>query len=165
MIEQQLEILGAFLVDKLRKELLEQGHRSTGKLMDTMRYEINNKGDTFEILIYAQGYAKAINNGTPPGNWVNLQDLADWVERKGIASGEKDIKRAAFFIRKKIFEKGTPTPNSFNFSSNGRRTDFIGAVMDANQKVIVAELFKVFSKSVIFTLSNLVKRNKQIFTG
>lgn len=165
MIKQQLEILGAFLVDKLRKELLQQGHRNTGKLMDTMRYEIKNKGDTFEILIYAQGYAKIVDQGFGPGKYVSVQALAEWVEQKGIASGEKEIKSAAFAIRQKIFQEGSPTKNAVNFSSNGRRTDFIGAVMDANQKVIVAELFKVFSKSVIFTLSNLVKKNKQVFTG
>jgi len=165
MIEQKLEILGAFIVDKLRNELLEQGHRDTGKLMDSMRYEVKGKGDTFEILIYGQGYAKIVDQGFGPGKMVSVYALAEWVERKGIASGEKEIKSAAFAIRQKIFQEGSPTKNSVNFSSNGRRTDFIGAVMDANQKVIVAELFKVFTKNVIFTLSNLIKKNKQIFTG
>ena len=165
MIEQQLEILGAFIVDKLRKELTDQGHRNTGKLIDTLRYEVKKKGSIYDIIIYGQGYAKTVDQGLPPGVKVNVYALAEWVEQKGIASGEKEIKSAAFAIREKIFQEGSPTKNAANFSSNGRRTDFIGAVIDANQKVIVAELFKVFSKSAIFTLSNVIKKNKNIYLG
>ena len=164
MIKQKLEILGSFIVDKLRKELLEQGHRSTGKLIDTMRYEINKKGSDYEIIIYAKDYAKIVDQGFGPGKFVNVFALAEWVEQKGIASGEKDIKSAAFAIRQNIFKQGMPTNNSINFSNNGRRTDFIGAVMEANQKAIVNDLFKIFSESAIFTLSNAIKKNKNIYS-
>ncbi len=164
MIEQQLEILGAFIVDKLRKELLEQGHRSTGKLMDTMRHEVKKLGSGYEIVIYAKDYAKIVDQGFGPGKMVNVFALAEWVEQKGIATGEKEIKSAAFAIRQNIFKQGMPTNNSLNFTSNGRRTNFIGAVIEANQKAIVSDLFKVFSKNAIFTLSNAIKKNKQIFS-
>ena len=72
----------------------------------------------------------------------------DWVGRRGIASGNKEIKNVAFAIQMKIFKEGTPTQGSFKFSPNGRRKGFIDFVIDNELDPIIDqigdEVFKEF---------------------
>jgi hypothetical protein len=98
------------------------------------------------ISIVANDYAKYVDQGQPRGTWVSLEALAKWVEIKGIASGEKEIKSAAFAIRNAIYREGTPTRGSYQFSKNGRRKDFIQVVLDENLQAITEKLTEIFSK-------------------
>lgn len=164
MLKEKLNILGAFITDKLRKELLDQGHKNTGALMDSIRYEVKASGNNVELIFYAKGYSKFVEYGFGPGKWVNPFALAEWVEQKGIATGEKEIKSAAFAIRQNIFKQGMPTDNAYKFSTNGRRTGYIQAVIDENGKVIIDKLFKIFTESFIFTLSDAIKKSNNVFT-
>ena len=120
MLKEKLNILGAFIVDKLRKELLDQGHKNTGALMDSIRYEVKASGNNVSLLFYAKGYSKFVDEGIRAGKWVNPYALAEWVEQKGIATGEKEIKAAAFAIRYSIFKQGSPTKGAYAFTTNDR---------------------------------------------
>jgi hypothetical protein len=163
MIKEALQMIGDFIVDKLRNELEQQGHRNKGVLQDTMRAEVSESGNGYEIVIYAKDYAKYVELPMEAGKWVSVYALAQWVEEKGIATGEKEIKSIAFAIRRKMYDEGRPTKGSLKFSKTGRRDGFIEVVMDENTKLIVqmvAEQLGILSRTAI---TNVVQRNKQIF--
>ena len=159
-IEDLLDLVGEFFVDKFREELIEQGHDNTGRLFETMRFETNGV-DT--INIFMQDYAKYVDSGIRPGKLVSVYALIEWVEQKGIATGEKEIKNAAFAIRRKIMNEGSPTSNAFNFSENGRRTGFIQAVISAEQKKALTLIRKELGRFSSGFFDNVIKRNRNIF--
>jgi hypothetical protein len=162
-IKAGLQLIGDFLVQKLREELEGQGHRDTGALIDSMKSTVKMGSTAFEIEIYAENYAKFMDTGFGKGKWVSVYALAEWVERKGIATGVKEIKSAAFAIRRKIFEEGSPTKGSYAFSSNGRRQNFINVVLDENASIIFEQVLEVFAEMTEITLTNTIKKNKQTF--
>lgn len=158
LFKKGLIIIAEFIVDKLRNELEQQGHRNKGTLIDTMTYEIKDTSNGYEIIIIARDYAKYLENGIPSGVYVNIYALAEWVESKGIATGEKEIKNIAFAIRQKIFQEGSPTKGSLKFSSTGKRNEFITVVLDENTKIIVEKVSQLFGRIVNLEVENIVKR-------
>ena len=92
MVQSKLNILGSFIVSQFQEELREQGHDNTGKLIDSLKPEVVILGDAWEVRIVGLDYAKFVNYGIKPGKKLNPFALAKWVEQKGIASGEKEIK-------------------------------------------------------------------------
>lgn len=163
MIVKKLHILGAFLVDQLRSELEAQGHNNTGELAASIRYKIEANTNGYEIVFTAKDYAKFVNNGIRPGKWVSVIALAKWVEQRGIASGDKEVKAAAFAIQRKIFQEGSPTKNAFNFSKNGRRTEFVEFIFAENEKFILSELLAIFSDEITSRLDNVLKANREAY--
>ena len=159
-IEDLLDLIGAFFVDKFREELVMQGHENTGKLFEMMRFE-TNKTDT--INIFMQDYAKFVDSGIRPGKLVSVYALMEWVEQKGIASGEKEIKSAAFAIRRKIEQQGSPTNNAFSYSSNGRRTGFIEVVVAEESKFVLSLIQEELGQFSSGFFDNVIKRNRNIF--
>jgi len=159
----RLHILAAFLIDQLRKELEAQGHNNTGELAESLRYEIKSTSDGYNIVFYGKDYAKFVNNGIRSGKWVSVMALAKWVEERGIASGDKEIKAAAFAIRQKIYNEGSPTRGAFAFTSNGRRTEFVEIVFAQNEDYILKELFAIFNDEITSRLDNVLAQNKAAF--
>lgn len=155
-----LSMIGEFFIEKFRDELVIQGHDATGTLFNTMRYEIKG-GDTVEI--YMQDYAKFVDSGIRPGKLVSIPALIEWIEIKGIASGQRDIKNAAFAIRRKIQQEGSPTRNAFSYSQNGRRTGFIRIVADEHGKFILNLVREELGRFSNAFFDNVIKRNRAIF--
>ena len=158
-----VQLVADFIVDKLRNELEEQGHNDTGALIRSINGVVRQSGNSYTIEISAVGYAKYLETGIAAGNWVNVYALAEWVERKGIATGEKEIKSAAFAIRRKIYNEGSPTRGSYKFSGNGRRKEFITVVMDENAIAIFDMLVDVFSEAADIEITNAISKNKKTF--
>ena len=158
MVQSKLNILGSFIVSQFQEELREQGHDNTGKLIDSLRPEVVNLGDAWEVRIVGLDYAKFVNYGIKPGKKLNPFALAKWVEQKGIASGEKEIKSIAFAIRQKIFQEGMPTENSLKFSKTGSRTDFISITINKNSKFIFSEILNIFKDDTTEKLNEFIKQ-------
>ena len=163
MIKEGLELIGEFIVDELVKVLDDQGHRNTGKLQDSMRSEVTSNGKGYNITIYGQDYAKYVDRGIPAGVWVNPYALAEWVEQKGIATGEREVKNIAFAIRRKIYEEGSPTRGSLRFSKSGKRDEFIQVMLDENANIIFQKVFDLFSREVAISLRNTLAKQSKIF--
>jgi hypothetical protein len=156
MIEAGLKLIGDFMVDKLVKVLDEQGHRATGELQDTMRSVVTTTNKGFEITIFGKDYAKAVDKGSPPGTKVSIEALAEWVETKGIATGDVAIKSIAFLIQRKIFKEGT-----IQFREN--KKGFIEVMLDANAKIIFKMVLDLFKTEFTLSLSNEIRKHKQTF--
>jgi len=156
-MKEGLQLIGDFLVDQLIKTIDKQGSRATGQLQDTMRSVVTSTGTGFTISIYAQNYADSVEKGVPAGVKVSPYALAKWVEVKGIATGEKEIKSLAFAIRQKIFNEG-----SVQFRE--KKKGFIEVSLDSSAKAIFKMLLNLFTKEVSTTLSNTVRNQQKNFS-
>jgi|TARA_R110000744_G_scaffold368034_1_gene477764 hypothetical protein len=155
-----LDLVGEFFVEKFREEIAMQGHNNTKTLIETMRFETNGV-DTIDV--YMQDYAKFVDSGIRPGKKVSVYALIEWIEQKGIATGEKEVKGMAFAIRKKIEQEGSPTSNAYNFSDNGRRTGFIQLVISEQSKFVLSLIREELGTFSSGFFDNVIKTNRNIF--
>jgi len=163
MIQSGLDIVGQYIVDQLVKVLDDQGHRNTGTLQETMKYTVTQSGSGYDITIFGKDYAKYVDQGISKGKWVSVYALAEWVEQKGIATGEKEIKSAAFAIRRKIHDEGSPTKGSLQYSKSGKRDEFIKVMLDENAKTIFKMVTEVFAKEVNTLIRETISKNRRTF--
>lgn len=154
-IEDGLKLIGDFMVDQLVKVLEVQGHRASGQLQDTMRSVVTSNAKGFSIIIIGKDYAKFVERGVPAGVWVSVDKLAEWVQVKGIATGEREVKNLAFAIQRKIFNKGT-------IQFREKKKGFVEVMLDANATLIFEMLTRLFTEQVAVSLSKTISKNKRI---
>lgn len=130
----------------LRTELKAQGHYLTGKLHDSIDYEIEVVGDVVRAVMECEDYGLAMEFGvtadkipyTPGagggGTSKYIQGLIRFWQGRGV-SGKEGI-RAAFATAAKHKREGLPTRASFAFSTTGARTGFASTVLERDLELI-----------------------------
>lgn len=138
-----------------------QGHKDTGALIDSFEGKIMELPKSIVLEILMDKHGEYVNDGRRKAKsekeYVPIGVLIDWVERKGIASGDKDVKNAAFAIRQKIYKEGSPTKGSFQFSKNGRRKGFIDFVIENKLDFVYTELEKQVFEDYDASIATIVK--------
>ena len=144
-IGRELDAIGRTLVQRFRKELVNQGHIATGKLHDTTKHKVVFKGGEASINIISKtNYSKAVNDGTKP-HTPNLDAILDWIDDKKISySNENEKHQIAAAIIARIEIEGTPTKGSNQYSNNGYRKGYINRVVGFSKKGIKNQLQKKF---------------------
>jgi len=141
------------MLDQFKAELKGQDHKASGGLEDSLKYEVKKTTAGYEIIFTGKDYAKFLETGTKP-HWVKISALIKWIEDKGLASGEREIKNFAYAVQQSIAQNGTPSSN--HKSPNGRKTEFITHTVKANKVRINNELFNIFNNKITATLHNVV---------
>lgn len=130
----------------LRAELKAQGHYLTGRLHDSIEYEIEVVGDVVRATMECEDYGLQMEFGvkaqdipyTPGGNRGGtskyIQGLIRFWNLRGV-SGREGV-RAAFATAAKHKREGLPTRASFAFSTTGARTGFASTVLERDLELI-----------------------------
>lgn len=166
MIEKDiLDIVNDFakvLIKQMRKELIAQGHKMTGKLSQSLESEVKAISNGVSLSIKGESYGLSLNDGVKanripfsPGSGAGrskyIEGLQKFVKAR-ITSNEKKSLGIAFAIAKTHSEQGMPSRKSFRFSKNGRRTGWIDfAVKDTNNeftKLVRTVLARKIEKSL-----------------
>lgn len=119
------------LVQDIRKELTDQGHRATGKLIDGIEIEIEKSKDFLVAKILMEHYSRFLDTGfkpkfSIPGKAARssyIDALIKWLDVKNIGS-VRERKGIAFAIAKTAVKTGHPTPGSYKYSMNNRRKNW-----------------------------------------
>lgn len=127
-----LELFSEWLKSRLQQELRDQGHVATGQLLRSIDFDIQIKGGTISIYFYYLDYGVDLDTGVPASKipksgaavTARIKSLENWVRVKGIERG-KLAGKVAYFIHKTHEVTGVPSPGSFKFSRNGRRTGWV----------------------------------------
>lgn len=134
------------LILALSGELIKQGHRNTGALIDSLEGRASADGLSVEIwgLKYAIYLDKGVKANRIPysgrsggGRSKYIQALIAYFKQKGAA----DPKAAAFATANKQRQEGMPTKRSGRFSTTGKRTGFIQEALNKNNEVIERKMF------------------------
>ena len=157
--------VGKLIIASLQKELLGQGHKATGDLINSFEQRVIELPNSIVIEILMDEYGIYVNDGRKTGGKkVPINVLVEWIERKAIASGDKEVKSIAFAIQNTIHKEGIPTKGSFKFSNNGRRKGFIDFVIDNELDGVYNELeqqvFKGYDDAIATIVKDFNKKNK-----
>lgn len=167
LLHAALFTVGRFIQKELSEELMAQGHKATGDLINSIKFDISNFGSDGMVLdISFFKYGIFVDSGRKAGKKrVPMVALIAWVIEKGIARGDAEVLRAAYAIREKIFKEGIPTKDSFQYSNNGRRTGWFTNFVDspALEQMIITEVSEGVGQSVEAFFDNLVEQNRQAF--
>tara|TARA_R100001440_G_scaffold23689_1_gene38572 strand:+ start:2571 stop:3059 length:489 start_codon:yes stop_codon:yes gene_type:complete len=156
--------VGKLIIATLQKELLEQGHKDTGTLINSFEQRVIELPNSIVIDILMDEYGIYVNQGRKTGGKkVPINVLVDWIERKAIVNGDKQVKSLAFAIQQTIHKEGIPTKGSFKFSNNGRRKGFIDFVIDNKLDNAISELeqqvFDGFDETIALFVKDFNKVN------
>lgn len=80
-IEQVLRQYGNDLVQQLKREIVQDGGVATGRMTDTLDYEVVNEGGVWTLYLVSTDYLKWWDQGTYP-HWAPIQPLKDWASAK-----------------------------------------------------------------------------------
>lgn len=132
-----------FIKDRIVKELEEQGHRATGKLIDTIRVTFRMDGTKLVSEIFIEDYAFILDKGviaanvpyrrgSGAGTSKYIDALIGWINVVKPGLSEVESKSFAFAIANKAKQVGHPTTTSphIPWSSNTRRTEWSKFAVD-----------------------------------
>lgn len=145
--------INKLIIKELQRELIGQGHSATGNLVNSFEQRVIEVPNGMVLEILMDDYGTYVNNGRESGGKkVPISVLVEWIERKAIVTGNKEVKSLAFAIQQTIHKEGSPTAGSFKFSNNGRRKGFIDFVianeLDDVLNELEDEVFEGFDTSV-----------------
>jgi len=138
------------MIEEGIKELIEQGHKDTGRGIDSLVAKVAENGkDRLTIIIEGEGYLIDLDTGVEPSKVdVSLEAqkrLYPWAKRKlGFSASPSKVRRFVFLVVNKAAFVGYPLPGSYKFSKNGRRTGWIEFGIDAKAKEIIEEKHRIF---------------------
>ena len=150
--------VGKLIIASLQKELIEQGHEASGNLVNSFEQRVIEVPNSIVIEILMDEYGIYVNEGRKAGGKkVPIDVLIQWIYRRGIASGDKEVKNVAFAIQQKIWKEGSPTSGSFKFSNNGRRKGFIDFVINNELDEVYNELEQQVFEGYDDAIATMVK--------
>lgn len=112
-IAAELTAIGAEFIAEYRAILHERSLSQSDELPGSMQAEIIEDDHALNLAIVLAGYWYFVERGRGPGKQPPLQNIADWVERTGIAAlantdGKNiSVRSLAFLIARKIGREGT----------------------------------------------------------
>lgn len=140
-----------FVTTLLTDELIRQGHKLTGALIESFEKQVREEGDKLSIDFLMLIYGRALNDGikpskipydpdTPARGKISkyIQGLIDFALKK-FTLDKKVATGIAFAIAKKQKEKGYPLTGKIHFIDN---------VMDVNSDEI-ADLISLYYETVL----------------
>lgn len=153
------------LISASRGELIAQGHRLTGNLVNSFEQTIMFVSGSIKAEVFVADYGLIIDSGVKPsripynrGSGARtskyIEALIEYWRKRGL--NELNAKRAAFATAAKQKREGMPTRDSYRYSTNGRRLDWRKHATEASKDKIVEALnFLEGIKQVIDTLIEL----------
>lgn len=145
------------------RELELQGHKNTGKLArDSRVYRYGDIEDTIAaVRIEMPDYAAALDTGVRKGkvpfgsrrgkgggsssNYI--EELIEWLQDRYPSQDAKERRKSAFKIGRAAAKTGHPTPGSYKYSQNGRRTGFTkAAIAEIDMGFVEDEVVKFWKK-------------------
>lgn len=124
---------------EIEKRLYNYGKYATGKLYDSIRYEIKETKSKISIAFFMLEYGKFVDKGTKPSKYADskgkgtgkspfIESLMKWCVIKGIP------KEAAFPIRRNIWKYGIAPTNFFTIPTTRRVASFAKGVGETMAK-------------------------------
>lgn len=146
-----LELIADYLKQQLQDKLIAQDHVASGKLLESIEVVVDKSKETWRIVGSSFYYGEDLDTGTPPGRWLDLKVIIDWMISKRIAPTSKKARvNAAFAIRNSIYQKGTPTdgdPNKLRWIS-GTLEEEEGNVFELMEQAIASEISVIFDNMI-----------------
>jgi len=168
-----LEIFGEQVQNKAKANLRKRDKHDTGKLIDTLKFEIKKSKNSLQFILYAEDYATFVDKGvkgksssakapsspfqfgTGTGKKGGLTDgVNGWVQRKRIQFKDRNsgkflsYKATAFLMIRSIYHKGLKT------------TNFLTAPFESEFKKLPKKLVEAYGLDMVKLLQQSLKNKK-----
>lgn len=127
----------------IKKEITDQGHKASGKLLESIEIVIEETPTGFIGKILMEDYSIILDRGVRAGNVPYragsgakkskyIDALIEWIKIIKPSLQAKERKSFAFAIAKTAKKQGHPTKGSFKYSKNKRRREWSKYAIDQN---------------------------------
>lgn len=146
-----LKTIGENVTERLKQDILTKrvtkfgAVNASGKLHDSIRYEVTNNGET--LRVYAEDYIYYLVHGRANGKMPPRQPIKDWIVAKGIQPDGISIDSLAYLIQRKIAREGTTI---FQQGGSDLLSDIItdNLVMETKEK-LQEQLIALFQSELV----------------
>lgn len=167
-----LEGIGQMLIKKMAEELVNQGHRASGSLINSMKAEVVKTLSGNALIVKGNRYGIYLDRGVKgtdiayyPGSGRKsskyITGLMNWIALKGMASGSKAVRSLAFAIAK---TQGTPKLEGMPTNARRARGKVTGWITDTLKKeknAILKKLVVVMGRELNLRISENVKKTNR----
>lgn len=133
LAEEIRETLMVF-VREIRNEIEQQGHVLTGKLLKSVRFDLQPNEYGYRGKIYWESYGSKLETGLKPFQVPSvftrsrspseyLLGLIEFWQKRGLSG--RSATKAAIATQRKHKREGMPTRASYRYSKNGARTGMV----------------------------------------
>jgi len=151
------------------QEIINQGHKATGSLINTLKNPVVPILGGISIEGKMNQYGLALEKKRQPGKPPPVSVLIKWIKTKGITNTDRTTRQIAFAIQEAIRREGVPTtgrktPNgkgSFRFSKVGRRTGWITQTLKEAEGLIEKRTFEAVGVEAEVAINNIVRDFKK----
>ena len=142
----RLNTIAAKIQGVLGAKLIELGRVASGRLINSLRANIEVAGDLIDIRITGEDYWRQVEYGTPAdkvpysggkssgaASSKYINGLMSWIRTKGMAADDDKVKQIAFAIANTHKKRGNPVNKSkLGFIKKSQpQLDFIGKELSA----------------------------------
>lgn len=118
IVSQILSTWGEKYAIQARANLEAKKGVATGRLLNSINYEIETRDTIVSLHINMEDYAQFVNDGRAAGKFPPLLEIENWIKTRGITmkrkpkglkgiTREREVKTLAFLIGRKIARVGT----------------------------------------------------------
>ena len=148
-LEMNLYQIATFLKADIKQQLIDDGHRATGELVDSINTAVIQGSNMWVIEGSMAKQGEYIIRGRQAGSkGVPIDALVKWIENKNFSDGVSSTRGLAFAIQKSIKKKGI------------KPDDFISKVFEKNRDLIGRKLDEAVYNALDASLTNLVNQAK-----
>lgn len=155
-IESLYQAATRLIHQRIRQEMLAQGHHLTGAMEESLDSDIGSKAKAVILEGFAVDYTRFVNEGFPASSasFKQVPFLIEYFKKRGYA--EREATSFAFATVKKWMKEGMPTQASKRFSRTGSRTNMIESAFIGAEP----ELDELMSNGLDFVVEERFQKEK-----
>lgn len=135
-VKKILDKYGREVIAEMITRLTNAGHSASGKLINSLAYDIQNNLEEISITFSMADYGYYVDKGRKPGKMPPVSKILEWTRLKGIPE------KAAWPIARSIGKFGIAPTNFFTISTTRRLSSLENMVGEAYLKDLDDELKK-----------------------
>lgn len=148
-IQQKLQFISDYLEKEMIQELISQGHKATGELVQSVKNEVRQTSKGWRIIGRSLFYGVYVDRGRPSGiKKVPISALINWIVSKRFESDKKKIRSMAFAVQYNIWKNGIKDPQKLGWITN---------TLKANEGRIRHDVEAAFSDILKLSIANMVR--------
>lgn len=160
------------LRDDLRREADAQGHTLTGRMSDSIEFEVVEETGMITGRMYAEDYSTFVELGVKAeripysgrsgrgGTSLYIQGLVSFWEERGLS--DREALSAAFATAAVHKREGMPTRASYRYSQTGERIGFIQTTVERNLENVGAIIEEKFGAILELNFAESLGRYENI---
>ena len=146
------------LKDALMNEWSLQGHAMTSKVVNDIDFVVKQEAQMLSLSGYMYPYGNIQASGATWKKFPNWYAIQQWVKLRMQIQDEQKSKSIAFAIAQTFKKSGMPTAGSLQFSSTGKRTDWVEEAFRRDESKITDTVRQMMYGMLTINMDVLIKK-------